>query len=123
MRRLSNRCVCEVQGRVDVSVQYAKWGVDALYSPKDDPRLVCALTAFNPFRNPEHIKDKVKSDAFVERMLDEYGFVIRNSNFPVPGSQAEHYGVRVSTHLWSNMSDVDQLVDAMSELAGKMHSV
>ena len=81
MRRLSNRCVCEVQGRVDVSVQYAKWGVDALYSPKDDPRLVCALTAFNPFRNPEHIKDKVKSDAFVERMLDEYGFVIRNSNF------------------------------------------
>lgn len=101
----------------------AKWGVEALYSPKDDPRLACALTAFNPFRNPEHIKDKAKSDAFVKRMLDEYGFVIRNSNFPVPGQQAEHYGVRVSTHLWSNMGDVDQLVDAMWELAGKMHTV
>lgn len=101
----------------------AKWGVDALYSPKDDPRLCCALTAFNPFRNPEHIKDKAKSDAFVKRMLDEYGFVIRNSNFPVPGQQAEHYGVRVSTHLWSNMGDVDELVDAMWELAGKMHTV
>ncbi len=100
-----------------------KWGVDALYSPKDDPRLACALTAFNPFRNPEHIKDKAKSDAFVKRMLDEYGFVIRNSNFPVAGQQAEHYGVRVSTHLWSNMGDVDQLVDAMWELAGKMHTV
>jgi selenocysteine lyase/cysteine desulfurase len=100
----------------------AKWGDDALYSPKDDPRLACALTAFNPFRNPEHIKDKAKSDAFVKRMLDEYGFVIRNSNFPVAGHQAEHYGVRVSTHLWSNMGDVDQLVDAMWELAGRMHS-
>lgn len=101
----------------------AKWGVEALYSPKDDPRLACALTAFNPFRNPEHIKDKDKSDAFVKRMLDEYGFVIRNSNFPVAGQQAEHYGVRVSTHLWSNLGDVDQLVDAMWELAGKMHTV
>ena len=68
-------------------------------------------------------KDKAKSDAFVKRMLDDYGFVIRNSNFPVPGQQAEHYGVRVSTHLWSNMGDVDQLVDAMWELAGKMHTV
>jgi isopenicillin-N epimerase len=101
----------------------AKWGVDSLYSPKDDPRLVCALTAFNPFRNPEHIKDKAKSDAFVKRMLDEYGFVIRNSNFPVAGQKDEHYGVRVSTHLWSNMGDVDQLVDAMWELSGKMQTV
>jgi selenocysteine lyase/cysteine desulfurase len=100
-----------------------KWGVDALYSPKDDPRLVCALTAFNPFRNPEHVKEKARSDAFVKRMLDEYGFVIRNVNFPVPGSQQDHYGVRVSTHLWSNMDDVNQLVDAMWDLSGKMNSV
>jgi selenocysteine lyase/cysteine desulfurase len=99
-----------------------KWGVDALYSPKDDPRLACALTAFNPFRNPEHVKDKARSDQFVKRMLDENGFVIRNVNFPVPGSQGDHFGVRVSTHLWANFDDVNQLVDAMWDLSGKMNA-
>ncbi len=99
-----------------------KWGVEALYSPKDDPRLACALTAFNPFRNPEHVKDKARSDAFVKRMLDEYGFVIRNVNFPVPGSDKDHYGIRVSTHLWTNYDEVNQLVDAMWELSGKLNA-
>jgi selenocysteine lyase/cysteine desulfurase len=99
-----------------------KWGVQSLYSPKDDPRLVCALTAFNPFRNPEHVTDKARSDQFVKRMLDEYGFVIRNVNFPVPGQPKDHYGVRVSTHMWSNYDDVNQLVDAMWELSGKMNA-
>ncbi|HEV2557238.1 MAG TPA: aminotransferase class V-fold PLP-dependent enzyme [Microvirga sp.] len=99
-----------------------KWGVDSLYSPKDDPRLACALTAFNPFRNPDQVMDKARSDQFVKRMLDEYGFVIRNVNFPVPGAPKDHYGVRVSTHLWSNYDDVNQLVDAMWELSGKMNA-
>ena len=55
-------------------------------------------------------------------MLDEHGFVIRNVNFPVPGSQGDHYGVRVSTHLWSNFDEVNQLVDAMWDLSGKMNA-
>ncbi|HEY8565143.1 MAG TPA: aminotransferase class V-fold PLP-dependent enzyme [Beijerinckiaceae bacterium] len=99
-----------------------KWGVGALYSPKDDPRLACALTGFNPFRNPDLVKDKARSDQFVKRMLDEYGFVIRNVSFPVPGSDKDHYGVRVSTHLWTNYDEVNQLVDAMWELSGKMNA-
>jgi isopenicillin-N epimerase len=98
----------------------AKWGVDSLYSPKDDPRLVCALTAFNPMRRPADITDKAKSDAFVKRMQDEYGFIIRNVNFPVPGQEKDHFGVRVSTHIWTNAAEIDQLVDAMWELSGKM---
>jgi len=61
-----------------------------------------------------------KSDAFVKRMLDEYGYVIRNVNFEVPGSKELHYGVRVSTHVWSNVDDVNGLVDAMKDLSGKM---
>ena len=61
-----------------------------------------------------------KSDAFVKRMLDEYGYVIRNVNFEVPGSKEQHYGVRVSTHVWSNFDDVNGLVDAMKDLSGKM---
>lgn len=100
----------------------AKWGVESLYSPKDDPRLVCALTGFNPMRRPADITDKAKSDAFVKRMLDEYGFVIRNVNFPVPGQDKEHFGVRISTHVWTNVAEIDQLVDAMWELSNKMNA-
>jgi isopenicillin-N epimerase len=98
----------------------AKWGVDSLYSPKDDPRLVCALTGFNPFRKTTDIMDKAKSDGFVKRMQDEYGFIIRNVNFPVPGGTQDHFGVRVSTHIWTNVAEIDQLVDAMWDLSNKM---
>jgi isopenicillin-N epimerase len=100
----------------------AKWGVDSLYSPKDDPRLVCALTAFNPFRRPADITDKAKSDGYVKRMQDEYGFIIRNVNFPVPGGDKDHFGVRVSTHIWTNAAEIDQLVDAMWDLSNKMNA-
>ena len=98
----------------------AKWGVESLYSPKDDPRLACALTAFNPMRRPADIMDKPKSDAFVKRIQDEYGFIIRNVNFPVPGAEKEHFGIRISTHIWTNAAEIDQLVDAMWDLSGKM---
>ncbi|GLW96631.1 aminotransferase [Microtetraspora sp. NBRC 16547] len=97
-----------------------RWGVQSLYSPKDDPRLVCALTSFNPFRDVNDVLDAKKSAAFVARLKDEYGIVIRNSNFPVIGSSAEHVPVRVSTHLFHQSEDVDRVVDAMWELSGKM---
>lgn len=99
-----------------------RWGVTRLYSPKDDPRLVSALTSFNPFHNPADVLDSAKSTAFVTRMLNDYpkGFVIRNVNVPVIGSERDHYVVRISTHLWHNASDVDRLVDAMWDLSKKM---
>ena len=43
------------------------WGVASLYSPKDDPKLVSALTSFNPFRNPTDILNSTKSGQFVAR--------------------------------------------------------
>ncbi|GKS94389.1 hypothetical protein AVAK2825_07660 [Acidovorax sp. SUPP2825] len=60
--------------------------------------------------------------AFVARMLSEYpqGFVIRNADFPVIGAPANHYGVRVSTHLWHDARDIDLLVDAMWDLSRKI---
>ncbi|MFT3718591.1 aminotransferase class V-fold PLP-dependent enzyme [Pseudorhodoferax sp.] len=100
-----------------------RWGLNALYSPKDDPKLCCALTSFNPFRNsPNDIMDSAKSSQFVARMLSDYPqhFVIRNANFEVIGAPAQHYGVRVSTHLWHDANDVDALVDAMWDLSGRM---
>lgn len=99
-----------------------RWGVDSLYSPKDDAKLLSALTSFNPFQNPADVMNATRSNQFVARMLSDYpqGFVVRNASFPVIGAASEHYGVRVSTHLWSNADDIDLLVDAMWDLSKKM---
>jgi len=97
-----------------------RWGVQALYSPKDDARLLTGLTCFNPFRNPDDIMSQEKSTQFVARMLGEYGFVIRNVNFEVQGAAAEHWGVRVSTHLWHDADDIDRLVESMDALSRAM---
>lgn len=99
-----------------------RWGVDSLYSPKDDPKLVSALTCFNPFQRPDDIMDSAKSSLFVSRMANDFspGFVIRNSNFPVIGAPADHYGIRISTHLWHDPNDIDRLVEGMWELSRSM---
>ncbi|MGJ9419367.1 aminotransferase class V-fold PLP-dependent enzyme [Massilia sp. CMS3.1] len=98
------------------------WGADRLYSPKDDPKLVSAITSFNPFVNAADVLNSVKSGQFVTRMLSDYnpGFVIRNVNVPVIGAPSDHYVVRISTHLWTSVADVDRLVDSMWDLSRKM---
>lgn len=99
-----------------------RWGIDALYSPKDDPKLCCALTSWNPFQNKADVMDSVKSAAFVSRLQAEYpqGLIIRNSGFEVIGAAAQHYAMRVSTHVWHDANDIDALVDAMWDLSRKM---
>ena len=99
-----------------------RWGIDSLYSPKDDPKLVCALTSWNPFQNKADVMDSVKSAAFVSRLQAEYpqGLIIRNSGFEVIGAAAQHYAMRVSTHVWHDANDIDVLVDAMWDLSRKM---
>jgi selenocysteine lyase/cysteine desulfurase len=98
------------------------WGVERLYSPKDDPKLVSAVTSFNPFIKQADVLDSVKSGQFVARMLSDYspGFVIRNVNVPVIGAPSDHYVIRISTHLWTSASDIDRLVEAMWDLSRKM---
>jgi isopenicillin-N epimerase len=95
--------------------------VDRLYSPKDDPKPVSALTSFNPFVRQTDVLDSVKSGQFVARMLSDYspGFVIRNVNVPVIGAPSDHYVIRISTHLWTSASDIDRLVEAMWDLSRK----
>lgn len=99
-----------------------RWGVAALYSPKDDPKLLSALTSFNPFQNKDDVMSSTKSATFVARMLSDYpqGFVIRNAGFSVIGAPGDHYGVRISTHVWHDATDIDLLVDAMWDLSRKM---
>ena len=99
-----------------------RWGVNSLYSPKDDPKLVSALTSFNPFRNPADIMNSQKATTFVNRMLSDFspGFSIRNAGFPVIGYPNNHYGIRISTHVWHDPHDIDRLVDAMWKLSAEM---
>ncbi|MFF2650112.1 aminotransferase class V-fold PLP-dependent enzyme [Streptomyces sp. NPDC058045] len=97
-----------------------RWGVNSLYSPKDDPRLVCGLTSFAPFSNPADVYDGAKATAYVARLKDEHGLVIRTSDFPVIGSSRNHQVVRVSTHLFHQRKDVDRAVDAMWKVSRAM---
>ncbi|WP_419994924.1 aminotransferase class V-fold PLP-dependent enzyme [Streptomyces boninensis] len=97
-----------------------RWGVKSLYSPKDDPRLVCALTSFAPFRDRDDIYDADKATKFVARLKDEHGIVIRTSDFPVIGSSKNHQVVRVSTHLFHQKEDVERVADAMWRLSREM---
>ncbi|NGO70773.1 aminotransferase class V-fold PLP-dependent enzyme [Streptomyces boncukensis] len=97
-----------------------RWGVKSLYSPKDDPRLVCALTSFAPFRDAGDVHDAKKTERLVSRLKDEYGIVIRTSDFPVIGSSRNHQTVRVSTHLFHQKKDVERVVEALWRLSGEM---
>lgn len=104
------------------------WGAARLYCPMNDPELVSALTSFHPFRSPTMAletgtaaaAESAQSAAFVERLRTQYGIVIRNTAVPVPGSSAPHHPVRISTHLFHSVQDVDRLVASMRELTKLM---
>ncbi|MDR4308545.1 aminotransferase class V-fold PLP-dependent enzyme [Chelatococcus sambhunathii] len=104
------------------------WGVEHLYSPKDDPELLSALTSFSPFHKNSLVlqlgdaatAETNQSTEFVTRMREEYGIVIRNTAVPVIGSPAPHHPMRISTHLFHSARDVDRLVRSMKDLAMKM---
>jgi selenocysteine lyase/cysteine desulfurase len=97
-----------------------RWGVDALYSPKDDPRLLSALTAFNPFANKADVLDAAKATTFVNRLLAEYHITVRSTIVPVVGAPAPHNPIRVSTHLFHSRHDVDRFVDSAWKLSRTM---
>jgi isopenicillin-N epimerase len=97
-----------------------RWGVAALYSPKTDPRLLTAMTTFNPFARPADGLDKAKADTFVARLLDEHHIKIRHTTLDVIGSATPHYPLRISTHLFHNRRDVDRFLDAAWRLSRAM---
>ena len=104
------------------------WGIENLYSPKDDTELVSALTSFSPFHSTNKKiplgeaseKETAKSIEFVTRLRAEAGIQIRNTGVPVIGSPAPHHPMRISTHLFHSRDDVDRLVGAMKDLASAM---
>lgn len=106
------------------------WGATNLYCPMGDPELMSALTSFSPFHGPDHVihagagatAEANQSNAFVTRLREEYGIVVRNTAVPVIGSTGSHYPLRISTHLFHSRTDVDRLVAAMIDLTARMRA-
>jgi len=98
----------------------SRWGVEALFAPMDDPELLSALTSFNPFIDPAMVNDADASSTFVRRLREEYGFIVRNTSVPLAGTEVRPRPIRVSTHLWHDVNDVDRVVDACWDLANRM---
>jgi selenocysteine lyase/cysteine desulfurase len=44
----------------------------------------------------------------------------RTCDLTAIGAPSDHYIIRISTHLWTNASDIDRLIDAMWDLSRKM---
>lgn len=97
-----------------------RWGIGSLYCPVDDPRLLSALTAFNPFAAPADVLDATKAATFVTRLHDEYRITVRSTIVPVVGAPAPHNPIRVSTHLFHNAHDVDRFVESAWRLSRAM---
>jgi isopenicillin-N epimerase len=99
-----------------------RWGIDSLYSPKDDPRLRSGITAFMPFQNKNDVHDADKCTRFRSRLQTEYhpGFQTWGGGIEVIGDPRAHQVVRLQTHLWLDPSDIDTAVDAMWDLSRKM---
>ena len=87
-----------------------------IYSP-DLPELSSGVTACNPF--PDQT-DLATLNAFRDRLRDEYGYIIRTTDFEVAQGQGDVHALRISTHLFHDRADVEGLVAAMADLYGKM---
>ena len=87
-----------------------------MYSP-DVPELSSGITAVNPFADRS---DLATLNLFRDRLRDEYGFIVRTTDFRVTIEGPEEHALRISTHLFHNERDVEGLVAAMSGLFEQM---
>jgi selenocysteine lyase/cysteine desulfurase len=94
------------------------FGADVtLYSP-DIRELSSGITSFNPFTDRT---DLTTLNLFRDRLRDDYGFIVRTTDFKVHLSdENEEHAVRVSTHLFHDERDVEGLVAAMWDLYQRM---
>jgi selenocysteine lyase/cysteine desulfurase len=88
-------------------------GQATLFSP-DAPELSSGLTAFNPFPD---LLDGTTLATFRNRLREEYGYIIRTTNFHVGvNDKASTQALRVSTHIFNSKREVKGLVEAMLDL-------
>ena len=87
-----------------------------LYSP-DIPALSSGISSFNPFTDRS---DLPLLNTFRDRLREEYGYIVRTTDFELTlGGTVEH-ALRISTHLFHDEQDVEGLVVAMHQLYQQM---
>ena len=88
-------------------------GEGVLYAP-DVYALSSGLTTFNPFQDQT---DLATLNNFRDRLREEYGFIIRTTDFKVgKDDPADVHALRISTHLFHDQDEVKDLVAAMFDL-------
>jgi isopenicillin-N epimerase len=114
------------------------WGFDALSIPYAEPAAYVGrtgLTSFNPFSpgfdynaqlTSEHSEAQASaSSAAVATLKSDYDIVIRNTSVPhtLRGAPNENAAqgtysspLRISTHLFHSLDDVDRLIDALLQV-------
>jgi hypothetical protein len=56
----------------------------------------------------------------VNRLREEYGFVIRNTNVAMPDGSANIRPLRISNHIFHDFRDMDMAFDAIVDLTNKI---
>lgn len=101
------------------------FGTQARFYCPDARELSSGLTTFNPFDDPTNFDQTFE---FRERLREEYGYVIRYTNFHETledfligaPTRPYTYAHRISTHLFHDRGQIDGLVDAMYDLFQNM---
>ena len=87
-----------------------------LYSP-NVPELTSGISSFNPFPDQS---DLDTLNLFRDRLREEYGYIVRTTDFEITQGSGEVHALRISTHLFHDEDDVMGLVDAMADLFAQM---
>jgi 7-keto-8-aminopelargonate synthetase-like enzyme len=87
-----------------------------IYAP-DIPSLSSGITTFNPFTDRT---DLTTLNAFRDRLREEYGYIVRTTDFEITIGGGQEHALRISTHLFHNEQDVEGLVTAMHQLYREM---
>jgi isopenicillin-N epimerase len=111
--------VCHLSSYLKKRIKETFGGSAVLFSP-DIPEFTSGLTSFNPFKD---ISDQNKIQEFVDRLKKEMGYVTRFTEFHLHvGDPKPTFALRISTHLFHDLTQVDGAVDAMHRLWKTMGS-
>jgi len=87
-----------------------------MFSP-DIPELSSGLTAFNPFSD---LSDGTILNEFKNRLREEYGYIVRTTDFHITLAGPKVHALRISTHIFHSKSNVKGIANAMYELFNDM---
>ncbi len=87
-----------------------------IYSP-DARALSSGITTFNPFADRTDLE---LLNQFRDRLREEYGFIVRTTDFKITLDGPEEHALRISTHLFHDARDVAGLVASMQDLYQQM---